>query len=130
MTLLLGFAAVNTGNNLLYLLVSALLGFLTVSGFLGRGNLVGLRIELEWPEEIYAGAPSTATVRLENRKGWPAFLLRVEVAHAEAWFVTVGPRQVATEAVRVVFAGRGRHTQPGVRVYSPFPVNFFVRYVT
>ena len=39
LTLLLGFAAVNTGNNLLYLLVSALLGFMAVSGILGRLNL-------------------------------------------------------------------------------------------
>jgi hypothetical protein len=32
LTLLTGFAAVNTGNNLLFLVVSALLAFMAVSG--------------------------------------------------------------------------------------------------
>jgi len=41
---LIGFAAVNTGNNLLYLLVSALLGFMAVSGVLGKWNLAGVEV--------------------------------------------------------------------------------------
>jgi hypothetical protein len=68
MTLLLGFAAVNTGNNLLYLLVSALLGFMAVSGVLGRWNLAGLGVRIEVPDEIYDGVPTLLTVRLANRK--------------------------------------------------------------
>ncbi|NIQ94316.1 MAG: hypothetical protein GWN87_08975, partial [Desulfuromonadales bacterium] len=55
LTLLLGFAAVNTGNNLLYLMVSALLGFMAVSGLIGRYNLARLRVEFAAPPEIYAG---------------------------------------------------------------------------
>ncbi|PLX76004.1 MAG: hypothetical protein C0615_07340, partial [Desulfuromonas sp.] len=54
LTLLLGFAAVNTGNNLLYLLVSALLGFMAVSGLIGRYNLARLRVDFLPPPEIYA----------------------------------------------------------------------------
>ncbi len=55
MTLLLGFAAVNTGNNLLYLLVSALLGFMAVSGILGRWNLARLSLRCLPPDELFDG---------------------------------------------------------------------------
>lgn len=130
MTLLLGFAAVNTGNNLLYLLVSALLGFLAVSGLLGRGNLAGLQVEVDLPEEIYDGRPTLATVRLENRKRWPAFLVRVEVAGSPALFITVGGRQTATGLVSLSFAGRGERLLPPLQLHSAFPVGFFLRRFT
>jgi len=57
MTLLLGFAAVNTGNNLLYLLVSALLGFMAVSGVLGKWNLSRLRRGLILPTKSLPSTP-------------------------------------------------------------------------
>ena len=67
MTLLLGFAAVNTGNNLLYLLVSALLGFMAVSGWLGQQNLRSLSLRLVLPQEIFVGQPTLiGLVRLPN----------------------------------------------------------------
>ena len=54
LTLLIGIAAINTGNNLIYLIEAALLSFLAVSGFLGRINLSGLKLEIVFPDEIYA----------------------------------------------------------------------------
>ena len=38
-TLLIGFAAVNTGNNLLFLVVSGLLAFMSVTGLAGMYNI-------------------------------------------------------------------------------------------
>ena len=55
-TLLLGFAAVNTGNNLLFLVVSGLLAFMSVTGLAGMTNLKGLTPELVPPVEIFAGS--------------------------------------------------------------------------
>ena len=49
---MLGFAAVNTGNNLLYLLVSALLGFMSVSGVLGKWNLGRVEVRYLPPDEF------------------------------------------------------------------------------
>jgi uncharacterized protein (DUF58 family) len=128
MTLLLGFAAVNTGNNLIYLLVSALLGFMAVSGVLGRGNLSGLRVEFEPPEEVYDGRETLARVRVENpRRFLPAFLIRVALPGTTATFPVVDPAGTAAEAVTVTFRGRGPQNPPPVQVSSIFPINFFVR---
>jgi uncharacterized protein (DUF58 family) len=128
MTLLLGFAAVNTGNNLIYLLVSALLGFMAVSGVLGRSNLSGLRVEFEPPEEIYDGRETLARIRVENpRRLLPAFLIRVTLPATATTFAVVDPAGTAAAAVTVTFRRRGQQTLPPVQVFSIFPINFFVR---
>ncbi len=131
MTLLLGFAAVNTGNNLLYLLVSALLGFMAVSGVLGKGNLSRLRVRLALPAEIYAGRPATVRVHIENgRRRLPVFLLQVVLPGGEALFHVIGARQAAEAEVPLSFARRGRHRLEKVQIRSIFPINFFVRTLT
>ncbi len=128
MTLLLGFAAVNTGNNLLYLLVSALLGFMAVSGILGRLNLAGLGIRLEIPDEVYDSVPTLLSVHLENRKRLlPAFLIEVLLPASRTVFTVVEKRGAASAALPAVFHGRGTHQVVHARVRSIFPINFFVR---
>lgn len=128
MTLLLGFAAVNTGNNLLYLLVSALLGFMTVSGILGRWNLAGLGVHIEVPDEIYDGVETLLTIRLENRRSFlPAFLIEVVLPAGRATFTLVERRGSASETLVAVFHGRGLHTLDRAQARSIFPINFFVR---
>jgi uncharacterized protein (DUF58 family) len=128
MTLLLGFAAVNTGNNLLYLLVSALLGFMAVSGVLGRWNLAGLGVRVEVPDEVYDGVETLLSVRLENRKRLlPAFLVEVVLPAGRTSFTLVEGRSTAGETLPAVFHGRGIHTLAQAQVRSIFPINFFVR---
>jgi len=128
MTLLLGFAAVNTGNNLLFLLVSALLGFMTVSGILGRWNLAGLRVRLELPDEIYDGVETMLTVRFENGKRWlPSFLLTFRLPVGRATAVQIDRRGSAGETLSATFHGRGIQSIGAARVESIFPINFFVR---
>ena len=58
MVVALGVAAINTGNNLLYLLVSLVLGLIVVSGVLSEQTMRGLRLTGAVPEEIYAGRPA------------------------------------------------------------------------
>jgi uncharacterized protein (DUF58 family) len=126
--LLLGFGAVNTGNNLLYLMVSALLGLMTVSGFLGRVNLRSLEVDLDLPEEIYDGIETLVNVRIKNRKRrLPAFLLRVELQGNGVVLRTVGARGEASVSMAAVFHGRGVQRLSGIRIASIFPINFFVR---
>jgi uncharacterized protein (DUF58 family) len=128
MTLLLGFAAVNTGNNLLYLLVSALLGFMAVSGILGRWNLAGLGVRLDLPDEIYDGVETMLTVRFENRKRWlPSFLLTFHLPVGRATAVQIDRRGAAGETLYATFHGRGIQSIGSARVESIFPINFFVR---
>lgn len=127
LTLLLGFAAVNTGNNLLYLLVSAQLGFMAVSGMIGRYNLAGLSVEISAPAEVFAGIETLASVHLHNRKRFPAFLVSADIAGQVVLFPLLPGRDSARRTLALTLPQRGRHPLPSLWVRSPFPVNFFVR---
>jgi len=127
-TLLLGFAAVNTGNNLLYLLVSALLGFMSVSGVLGKWNLDKVDFRFLLPDEIYDGVPTLLGIELVNRRRWlPIFLMEISVAEGTVFFPLVDPLQGRHKSVEITFSGRGRQLLPEASVRSRFPVNFFIR---
>ena len=64
--LLIGVAALNTGNNLLYIIVAAMLAAIAVSGAASAICLCGLELELKVPEHIFAGTECLATVCVRN----------------------------------------------------------------
>ena len=64
----LGLATLNTGNNLLYLLVGAMLGLITLSGWLSEQSLSGIRVWRQLPFGATAGQPLRIEYRVENRK--------------------------------------------------------------
>jgi uncharacterized protein (DUF58 family) len=132
MTLLLGFGAVNTGNNLLYLMVSALLGFMSVSGFLGHWNLKKLQLRLQPPDEIYAGLETLVRVCVINQRRWlPAFLLDLSFNNSYqqcGHLALLKAHEDQGVGVPVTFSGRGDHCRHQVTVSSTFPINFFIRH--
>src|SRR5437667_337585 len=74
-------AALNTGNNLLFLILASLIAVILMSGILSSITLSGVELRLELPEHIFAGQPVRALVELENEKIYlPSFSLRVERA--------------------------------------------------
>jgi hypothetical protein len=80
---IVGFAAWNTGNNLLFLVLSFLLSAFAVSLILGSSNLKKLEARVRFPEAIFAGEPTVFTVELKNRK-WllPSFSITVALRGA------------------------------------------------
>ena len=68
--LLIGIAALNTGNNLLYIIVAAMLAAIVVSGIASFLNLRALELELRLPQHIFAGTEVTATVVVRNASRW------------------------------------------------------------
>jgi uncharacterized protein (DUF58 family) len=68
--LLIGIAALNTGNNLLYIIVAAMLATIVVSGLASSFCLHGLELELKVPEHIFAGTEIAARVLVRNSRRW------------------------------------------------------------
>jgi uncharacterized protein (DUF58 family) len=68
--LLIGIAALNTGNNLLYIVMAAMLAALLVSGMASSVCLRGLELDLKIPEHIFAMAEIQATVSVKNPSKW------------------------------------------------------------
>lgn len=133
LTLLFGFAAVNTGNNLLYLLVSVFLGFMVMSGLCGHRNLAGLRIKVLPSQELFAQTPGRIRLQVENHHRYlPRFLLKLTMDTGMGMptsllpAITAGGAEVVS--MSVTLPQRGQQALPSVKVQSGFPVNFFIRF--
>ncbi len=83
-TLVIGIAALNTGNNLLYIVVAAMLAAILVSGVISARVLRGLELDVRIPEYVFAERPVMARVVVNNaRRFLPAFSIRVVAASRE-----------------------------------------------
>ncbi len=129
---MLGFAAVNTGNNLLFLVVSGLLGFMSITGLAGVLNLGRLVPELLPPAEVFAGAPAMFRIRLHNRKRLlPSYLITVSIPGETGANMAVLPAGTSREIpIAMSFAVRGRARLGSVTLSSTYPVSFFTRFWT
>ncbi|MGC2234764.1 MAG: DUF58 domain-containing protein [Pyrinomonadaceae bacterium] len=82
--MIVGFSAWNTGNNLLFLVLSFLVSALIVGFFIGNFAVKKLDIKMRFPETIFAEEPTPILVSLNNRKRiFPTFSVVTEVRGKE-----------------------------------------------
>lgn len=75
-----GFSAWNTGNNLLFLVLSFLTAAMIVGFFAGSFALKKLDVKMRFPETIFAGQETPILVSLHNRKRFfPSYSIVAEV---------------------------------------------------
>ncbi len=125
-TILLGVAAANTGNNLLYIVVSSMLSTMLMSGIFSILNLKGIKVVLLPPAEIYARRKIAFRLLLEKEGLFPSFMLRVSSSIDEVFFLIVDKRG-AEGTINFVFANRGIVEEVCLFISSEFPLNLFVR---
>ena len=130
-------AAVNTGNNLLFLILACLLGGILISGVLSRAVLSGIELKFDMPEHIFAEQPILAEVELRNEKqAWPSFSLLVvgqtkrnkaaaEVLTRPVFFPYVPHMGVSRQKVELRFPRRGVYRQDAFGIRTRFPFGFF-----
>ena len=134
--MLISLAALNTGNNLLFLILASLIATILMSGILSSITLSGVAMRLELPEHIFAGQPVRARIELENEKlTLPSFSLRVEAAQAKGapaaalletpvYFPYLPKRGQVSQSVPITFAKRGAYRQDAFRIVTRFPFGF------
>ena len=135
---LLGLAALNTGNNLLFLILSALLAGMLMSGVLSTIVLTGNELEIELPEQIFAGQPALSVLTLDNHKeSLPSFSLRVNpdarkdarpVFREPVYFPYVPRNSQARQRVEVLFPRRGLYRQDSFVLQTRFPFGFLEKW--
>lgn len=78
LTLVIAIAALNTGNNLLYIVVAAMLAAILVSGFASAMVLRQLELDVRLPEHVFAACPVLGRIVVRNpRRCLPSFSIRV-----------------------------------------------------
>jgi uncharacterized protein (DUF58 family) len=76
--LMIGIAALNTGNNLLYIIVAAMLAAILVSGVASALVLRDLELEVRLPEHVFADRAMEGRFILRDRGRWlPSFSVNV-----------------------------------------------------
>ena len=77
-TLVIGIAALNTGNNLLYIVVAAMLSAILVSGIASAMVLRRLKLEVRLPRHLFAGRAAPGRIVVRNSRQWlPSFSIGV-----------------------------------------------------
>ena len=133
LTIGIGFAAINTGNNLLYLVLGMLLSLIIVSGILSELALRDVSVRREIPDGVSAGRDVLVAVRVKNRKRFfSSFSVEVEEVfdgarpwQLAAYALHLRPGEEATVHMRLRFAQRGEYTTAGLNVATRFPFSFF-----
>jgi uncharacterized protein (DUF58 family) len=136
-TFAVGIAALNTGNNLLYLLLAMMLALIVVSGVLSEKCLKGLNIQRRLPPHLFAGEPATVALRVTNEKRhFPSFSLRIsDVIVGAAQFAAthllyLPPKGSTVHSYRLLFPKRGQFRVEATRVSTRFPFGLFVKIAT
>jgi uncharacterized protein (DUF58 family) len=131
-TLGVGFAAVNTGNNLLFLVLGLMLGLIVVSGILSEVTLRGLVIERHLDSRVEAGLCFPVELAVSNRKRYAASFgveLRDEIGgvpfRRRCFFLRVGAGERRAIAYRCEIHRRGRARFDGTIVSTRFPFGLF-----
>src|SRR5690349_12143943 len=127
-----GFAAINTGNNLLYLLLGWLLSFIIASGVLSEMTLRQPSVERRPPPRIFAGEPFLMEVVIKNSKPKRAsYSIEVEDLQGKTpidkrcYFLKIPEGKSQRTSYRHTFVRRGLYTLTGYRIATKFPFALF-----
>ena len=140
---IVGFAAWNTGNNLLFMLLSIMLSTIFVSWMAARVSLRDLNVSARFPDHIFAGEQAEVLVTLRNSKRLlPSFSILVEmrgtfdrpgivkkVSHSKkialAYLSYIPHHAAAEQAIEQTFPKRGHVLVKGFELSTRFPFGFF-----
>jgi uncharacterized protein (DUF58 family) len=130
LTLFVGFAAINTGNNLLYLTFGMMLSFVIVSGIISMFNLARIDVDFKVPRDIYALSPANLIFTLTNKKPLiPSYSLTIDL-NGRKTFVPYLKRDTKLKTnLRYIFNKRGWNSIPDATISTSFPFGFFKKWI-
>jgi uncharacterized protein (DUF58 family) len=131
-TLGVGFAAINTANNLLYLLLGMLLALIVVSGVMSELSLRDLTVVRRLPLRAQVGRAHLVEIEVYNHKlRVPSYAIEVEDLRAgqpadkRCFFLKISPKSAQVAAYRRTPVRRGRDVHVGFRIATRFPFGLF-----
>ena len=127
-----GFGAINTGNNLLYLLLGWLCSFIIASGFLSETTMRRLQVRRRPPPRVFAGQPFLMEISVENQKpSLASFSIEVEdlvggrPLDKKCYFLKIPAGKTQRTSYRHTFSRRGLYEFDGFRIATKFPFGLF-----
>ena len=127
LTIAIGFAAVNSGNNIMFLIVSMLLSFMLLSGFIAFYNLTGLELRPLKTEILTAGKESIIGFELKNKKKVPVILIELRLGDKTDIIPILPASKTSTLWLPWTPPYRGMLPWPVFLIGSSFPFGFIWR---
>ena len=128
-TALLALAALNTGNNLIYLIFAMMLSILILSFVILKLNMLGLLIRMHQGVPIFAKNNSDVDITFINtKKVIPSYSLYIRFPRhieGEVYCQRVSAKKASTITANIVFRKRGIYRKGDVYIESGFPFIFF-----
>jgi uncharacterized protein (DUF58 family) len=127
-SVLIAVAALNTGNNLIYLILALMLSLVVISFGILKKNLSGLSLTVDSISAVFAGEEASFSVMLKNRKRRiPSYSVNIlsEGMTARAYFPVVPAHGETAEDVKILFIRRGLYGTRSFTAQSGFPFIFF-----
>jgi len=127
-TFAVGFAAMNTGNNLLYLLLGAMLGLIAVSGWLSEKAIQRLRVRRSIPHGVMVGHEMRIAYDVHNdKRRLPSLAVQIseEGLPGRAFVAHVPPERSASARALNSFVRRGIYPLDTVTLSTAFPFGLF-----
>ncbi|MEW6107657.1 MAG: DUF58 domain-containing protein [Nitrospirota bacterium] len=146
---LIAVAAINTGNNLIYLILSLMLSFILLSIVLLKVNLSGVSLAVSVNTPVFAGEETLVVLTVTNVKPFiPAYSVNVLVpdatfsdSHAgktkeiheggrKVYFPLIPSGGSLRKAGKIVFGRRGLYSHGNFNIRSGFPFILFHKKMT
>lgn len=124
---LIAVAALNTGNNLIYLIFSLMLSFLLLSYIILKINLSGIDISISADGPIFANSTSMLRLNIRNRKKTASYsiIAEAETPEERLYCGHIPGRSEFTDILPVQFRRRGIHDRLDLIMQSGFPFILF-----
>jgi uncharacterized protein (DUF58 family) len=128
-TVLIAVAALNTGNNLIYLIFSMMLSILVLSILILRINMNGLELRVHQSQPVFANNPANMNITVSNKKRLiPCYSIKVlmpEGIKGGTYFPKIPGLSDRLKTVPVVYEKRGIYRYGDFFIGSSFPFIFF-----
>ncbi len=129
-TIVIGFAALNTGNNALYIGLTFMLGCLLLSGIASKGGLKHLEVGMSEVSEAWAGLPTDATLTITNQSHiWNVrdVVITADDLTEPLLIPLLMRRGTVTIPAPFIFQRRGRVELKRLDLYTRYPFGFFLK---
>jgi len=140
-SIVIAIAALNTGNNLLFMIVAAMLAAVLVSGVFSTWMLLNIDLDISVPEHVFARQNVSGRVAVSNHGLFSVFSIQVipakqkrrrketlpaanAILRSPLYFPWLGPGQDRFENVDLRFERRGSYQQKELGVATRFPFSF------
>src|SRR3954454_21976785 len=129
-TVVIGFAAINTGNNSLYIGLSLMLGCLLLSGIASKGGLKQLTVNFDGVDEAWAMRPAHGRLRIRNRSRlWNVrdVIVTSEELAAPLCVPIIKRGEEIVAHTMFSFRRRGLVQLTSIDLYTRYPFGFFLK---